>query len=386
MSRRLNLLVALVLAVSVAAACSSSDGAADPTTTAATTVAPTTAAPTTAPTTAAPTTAAPTTAAPSSTFEEVVPGGDCGCADGSEFSYWVREAEPTKVLFYFQGGGACFSKETCAFDGGTYKVTARGDDPNQLDSGIFDGTDTRNPFAGWSVVCVPYCTGDVHIGNGTHDYGDGLVIQHKGYVNGTAALEDLVQRFPDATQVVVTGESAGGVPTPLFAGLVGDRLPDAELLALADSSGAYPDVPVVNATIGNLWGTANAVPPWPETVGMTTERWSIPGLFVQAGTHNPDITFARHDYAYDQVQSTFAGLAGVGADDLLTLIDANEQATEAAGVPLAGYVAPGKSHTVLSQDLFYTETVNGVRLVDWVTGLVDGKDVGDVRCTECRVG
>lgn len=375
-------LVALVAAVALAAACSSDEAGGSATTAEpTTTVAPSTA----APTTAAPTTASPTTAAPlDARFEEVVPGGDCQCADGSEFSFWVKEADPAKVLFYFQGGGACFSKETCSFADGTYKVRADGDDPNTLGEGIFDQANDANPFLGWSVVYVPYCTGDVHMGNGEHDYGDGLVIQHRGYVNGLAALDELVARFPSAEQVVVTGESAGGVPTPLFAGLTGDELPDADITAIADSSGAYPELGPLNAAIGGLWGTMNAVPDWPENEGMTVERWSIPGLFVQAGSHDPAITMARHDYAFDIVQAQFSALAGISADNLVALIDQNEAMIEAKGVPVTGYLAPGDAHTVFSQPGFFTEEVAGVKLVDWVQGLVDGDDVGDVRCTDCR--
>ena len=44
--------------------------------------------------------------------------------------------------------------------------------------------DPRNPFADYSAVYVPYCTGDVHIGSVTTEYADGLTIQHKGYANG----------------------------------------------------------------------------------------------------------------------------------------------------------------------------------------------------------
>ena len=38
-------------------------------------------------------------------WERVAPGGDCHCADGSEFAFWERRADPTKVVFYLDGGG-----------------------------------------------------------------------------------------------------------------------------------------------------------------------------------------------------------------------------------------------------------------------------------------
>jgi hypothetical protein len=323
-------------------------------------------------------------AAAAAGFERVTPGGDCQCADGSEFSFWVKQADPTKVMFFFQGGGACFSADTCNFASPTYKTTTgASDDPSGL-GGIFDTSNPDNPVADWSVVYVPYCTGDVHIGNAATDYGDGLTVQHKGYVNGTAALDELVARFPDAEQVLVAGESAGSVPTPLYAGLVSDRLPDATITVMADGSGAYPDSPPINALVGNLWGTMDAVPDWPENAGVTPETWSLPGLFVKAGEHAPDIAFARHDYAYDQTQTFFAALVGVAADDLVTLIDANEDEIETAGVELDSYIAPGSSHTLLGKDDVYTEEVDGVRFIDWFSDLLAGRPVDDVHCTDCE--
>ncbi|MBL1135963.1 MAG: hypothetical protein HND46_11645 [Chloroflexi bacterium] len=37
--------------------------------------------------------------------------------------------------------------------------------PTALPGGIFDLENPENPFADYNMVFVPYCTGDVHIGN-----------------------------------------------------------------------------------------------------------------------------------------------------------------------------------------------------------------------------
>jgi Pectinacetylesterase len=337
---------------------------------------------TTAPATTAP---APTTeAAPAAGWERVDASGECMCADGSPYSYWIHRADPDKVVFFLQGGGACFDAGTCAFDSQAYKVKiGPGDDPDNLHTGIFDFTDERNPLADYSFVFAPYCTGDVHIGNATHEYSPELTVQHKGAVNASTALDALATQFPDTAQLVVTGESAGSVPTPLYAGLAHDLLPNAAITVLADGSGAYPDIPAINAVIGVAWGTEAAIPPWPENAGLTAATWSFPGLFVQAHKHDPDIIFGRHDYAFDAVQQFFAGLAGVAADDLVTLIDKNETQIEAGGVDLRSYISPGDSHTVLSRPEFYTETVEGVPLVDWVSDLIRRQPDLDVHCTDC---
>jgi hypothetical protein len=194
----------------------------------------------------------------------------------------------------------------------------------------------------------------------------------------------MAARFPGAKEVVVAGESAGSAPTPLYAGLTHDLLPDAAVTVLADGSGAYPDVPGVNAVIGSLWGTFAALPAWPEIGTLTPEQWSLPGLYVQAHKHDADIIFARHDYAYDGVQQFFAALAGIPADDLLTLIDGNEDQIEQSGVDLRSYIAAGTSHTVLSRPEFYVETEEGVPLVEWVSNLVRRQPDLDVHCTYCN--
>jgi hypothetical protein len=306
------------------------------------------------------------------------------CADGSPYSYWVHQGDPTKVVFFLQGGGACFDATTCAFDSKTYRVKlGAADDPDTFTSGVFDFTDPRNPLGDYSFVFAPYCTGDVHLGTATHVYGPQLTVQHKGSFNATAALDDLATHFPNATQIVVAGESAGSAPTPLYAGLAHDLLPNADITVLADGSGAYPDVPAVNGLIGQLWGVADAIPPWPENSGLTATDFSLPGLFVQANKHDPDIIFGRHDYAFDAVQKLFAGLAGFPADDLVSLIDANETEIEKSGVDLHSYISPGQSHTVLSKPEFYTETVEGVPLVDWVSDLIRRQPDLDVHCTDC---
>jgi Pectinacetylesterase len=330
----------------------------------------------------------PTSTAPASTagldaWTSVDPGPDCECADGSDFELWDRRGDPTRVVLYFEGGGACFSAESCSFTDGTYTSSIEIGEPPSGRDGLFDQTNAENPIARHSMVYVPYCTGDVHIGNATTEYAADLTVEHNGFVNATAGLDHVVETYPDVEQLIVMGASAGSIPTPLFAALAADRLPNAEVITFGDSSGAYPDVPVVNETIGRLWGSTTVIPDWPENAGLGPADWSLPGLYVQAGKHDPDITFARFDYAFDQVQASFGALAGVGADELVTLIDETAAQAETSGVPLASYVAPGTDHTIVGDDAFYDMEVEGVRLVDWFTALVDGETPADVRCVEC---
>jgi hypothetical protein len=377
----------LVFAASalLAAACASDDPAtetADAASETTTTGAPATttiAAPTTTTTVAPEQT---TTAAPADDGEWVAHEApdDCMCADGSD--YWIqsRTADPEKVMLYFQGGGACFTEAMCQFEDGTYKVTT-GPDDHPAATGIFDFDDPENPFADWSVVHVPYCTGDVHIGDATTTYGD-LTIEHNGFVNASFGLDFLTEQFPDATHVFVTGSSAGGVPAPLFGAFAADAYPEADVAALSDASGGYASNPPTNEFIGDLWDTFTNVPEWPELEGITAAEWGIPDLFRFAGQHAPDLRLARYDNAWDEVQVSFSAMAGLDGG-LLEVLEVNEANTEAAGVDLPVYVAPGYTHTILQRPELYDLEVEGVAFVDWLSDFVAGTDPGDVKCTEC---
>ena len=314
------------------------------------------------------------------TWETVDAPSDCMCADGSAFHFYLREASPTKVLFYLEGGGACFSGDMCKPGSGTYSETISPISKLEDSPGIFDFDNPENPFADYSVVYVPYCTGDVHAGNITKDYGNGVVTQHKGFVNASNALDTMIKRFPNTTQLVVAGSSAGSFPTPVFAGIAGDRLPNADLKVFADSSGAVPDA--MGFVIGN-WGTLETLPDWPEIEGLTVDQFTPAYTFIKAAEHNPKIRFARHDFAFDNVLSSFARMAGLSPDDLVSVMRTNESKVEATGVNVANWISPGDDHTIAVRDEFYTEEMNGVRFVDWFTAFMNDSPEADNYCVDC---
>jgi hypothetical protein len=341
---------------------------------------------------AAATAAQTTTPAPAAQkWKKVVPGGECECADGSEFAFWERKADPAKVVFFLDGGGACFDAKTCAFTGlgaggeENYDWSIYGEDPAQ-EGGIFDFARADNPFRDYSFLYVPSCTGDMHLGDVTREYSPKLTVEHNGFVNGTAALGYLTESYPDAAPVVVVGKTAGSVAAPVYGGLVADRLPDAQVTVFGGQSAHIPDDPDLNAEIlGELWGAYDNMPKWDVNKGLTAPDWGPPRFWIQAGRHDPDIVLARFDYAHDREAAGGAEVTGVDPLDQLAVIDANEAAIEAAGVRLHSYTAPGDGHGIFEWPAFYTMEVNGEKLVDWVSRLIEGEQVADVHCQKCRV-
>jgi Pectinacetylesterase len=323
-----------------------------------------------------------------SEWEKVVPGGDCECADGSEFAFWERRADPTKVVLFLDGGGACFDAETCAFTGGpaggeeNYDWSVHGDDPSS-DGGIFDFARGDNPFGDYSFILVPSCTGDAHLGDVTREYSPELTVEHNGFVNGTAALSYLAENYPDATQVVVVGKTVGSIAAPVYGGLVADLLPDAQVTVLGGQSGHIPDDPELNTEIVGQWGVYDNMPDWEVNEGLTARDWGPTRFWIQAGLHDPEIVLARFDFAYDASAVESAESEGQDPSTLLATIDANEAAIEAAGVVLHSYTAPGVDHGIFEWPKFYEIEVNGVRLVDWVDALIAGQPLDDVHCDQC---
>jgi hypothetical protein len=319
-----------------------------------------------------------------SEWEKVVPGGDCECADGSEFAFWERKADPTKVVLDLgSGDGVCTDATTCAFTdtgGGEsdfYQWSLAGGDPPR--TGMYDFDNADNPFADYSFISVASCTGDMNLGDVTREYSPELTVEHNGFVNGTAALDYLAEHYADATQVVVVGDSEA----PVYGGLVADLLPDAQVIVFADEVGHFPDVPDFNADIlQGVWGAFDTMPDWEVNEGLTAADWGPTRFWIQAGLHNPDIVMARFDYAFDP--NAARTLENLGVDEsTLEVIDANEAAIEAAGVDLHSYTA-GDGHAILDRDGFYDLEVNGVKLVDWIAALLAGEPLDDVRCEDCE--
>ncbi|MBK6855038.1 MAG: hypothetical protein IPG97_00305 [Microthrixaceae bacterium] len=316
-------------------------------------------------------------------WQKVLAPASCRCSDGTPFHYWVRPANPEKVLFFLNGGGACFSAATCSAEGATYTVNLD-DDEGPNGDGIFDLDNEANPLADYSMVAVPYCTGDLHLGTRLNDYGNGVEVHHNGYANGSAALAAAAALFPKATEVVVAGSSAGSAGAPAYAGAASDVWPDADIAVIADASAAYPGTPAITLAIGALWGTEGSIPLWPETADLPTEAWSLPGLFVNSAKHDPDLRFATYNNAFDEVQAGFSAMIGQDAANLVGLIDANNTWITEQGVDIRHWVAPGTDHTVLVSGELYDQKVGGESLIEWITDFIEGKPGHDVHCTDCE--
>jgi hypothetical protein len=162
-----------------------------------------------------------------------LPGTKCG--NGSQYKFFVRRTTSPNLLFYFEGGGACWDYDTCSGRAGVIgaanpngiaddymtQFTAKYVSPivNGADPGLPGRSRTDLVTKDWNIVYMPYCTGDVHIGNKATTYVDTtggqapLTWNHSGYTNTVAAINYAHTQFPSVSKLLVTGFSAGGTAT-----------------------------------------------------------------------------------------------------------------------------------------------------------------------------
>ena len=315
--------------------------------------------------------------------------GGTTCARGTPYSFWFRAGRMNRLLVYFQSGGACWDAATCRPGSEYFKdVAGRFDDPAQ-ESGIFDLENPENPFRDYSMVYVPYCTGDGHWGDevtvyeGEGQHGGRVRIRHKGFVNGSAAMEWAYDRVEDPEAVFVAGCSAGSIGSILFAAYAARHYEDARLVQLGDSEAFVFDRPV---DLQSDWGAHDNFPEWiPALAHMEPGDFSMARFYTAVASAYPEHVFAQYSTAHDSVQIRYFLAAGDSSGRWEDELAASLGEIHAGAPNFRSYLAEGGGHCILQHPRFYSETVGGVRFRDWAAALAEGRDVRNVQCAECPI-
>jgi hypothetical protein len=166
---------------------------------------------------------------------------DAVCGDGFPYSVLVSKGDPQKLLVEFQGGGACWSAETCYGPNLRAWVHPIPTLPAYSVPTTTDGLD--HPWKNHTVVYLPYCTGDVFAANHVANYSLGSTVHHVGYDNAIksfAYINAHSYRMSQAREVLFFGVSAGGIGAILHVGNLDPYLaPNAKKVLIADSIGLH---------------------------------------------------------------------------------------------------------------------------------------------------
>ena len=318
------------------------------------------------------------THARASGWTEVHPAGETTCALDTPFSFFHRTGpDPSKLLVYFEGGGACWEWVSCS---GMFDTNVADDELSPF-RGIFDFANPDNPFREHTVVFIPYCTGDVHIGDSMQRYGDSSTrpIAHRGFRNVRAVLDWLSSREQVATNLVVSGTSAGSYGALFYAPRIAEMFPGATVSLIGDSG-----VPLLKDYPGVLerWGTASVVSQLRRMTGaVSREDLTLERAHQYFAARHPRALLAHVTSDRDGIQSAFYLISGSpqARDVTYALLDSLE-----ATIPrFRSFVVEGTDHGLFVTDKFYSYEIEDMRLVDWVRRAAAGEPVGRHRCADC---
>jgi len=147
------------------------------------------------------------------------------CLDGSPAGYYVDDvANSEGWAIYLEGGGLCLEPFDCIqrtkskLGSSKYWAESFSDTTNVLSDG------PENPFANFSKVWVPYCSGDMYTGSSIKNH---LLagLSTCGFNIVDTVLEHLYNTtsFAGAKQLLLSGGSAGGFGAFHLADYVGER-------------------------------------------------------------------------------------------------------------------------------------------------------------------
>ncbi len=302
-----------------------------------------------------------------------VPGTRCmnGATAGFGVSY---NPDSPNVMIYLEGGGACFS-DVCDFTAFSIPFIPPSD-------GIFNRNNDASPVNDWTMIYVPYCTGDIHAGDAEQMLG-GQLRQFRGYSNITKYLEQWVPSFP-AERVLLTGISAGGFGAALNATQVVEAYGEGVELTVIDDSGPplSNDVipPCLQTLFRDTWNLDETILAGCDTCDPNDFATD---LIEHVLTNYPEIQFGLFSNTSDAIISTYMG-AGWGngqhdncegipvavpaltyAEDLLAIRALHEN--EASSFYVSGF-----GHTVLRLGYEFT-VVNGTSVPEWIADVLDGQ-------------
>ena len=330
----------------------------------------------------------PTMAELEDTWSYLEPSGETSCAFGDPFGFFVHPGSSAHLMIAFGGGYICWDSDanSCL----EFRESQVIDVDFWMDyfehsDGILEMENPANPLHDYTIVIVPHCTGDTHLGHSMARYGEGdeaIDFAHNGFANVSAVLEWVYANVTSPEEIYVAGVSAGMPASILYAPSVIEHYPSASVAQLGNGLGAFP----IDADTFATWGTADILPEWmPEFDGITPETLTFETLYVAAATHYPDYVFAQSNTAHDANLSPIWSSATGGTPPFEEALTANMHAIAEQVPNFRYYIAGGTTHVLTTNRIFYTVRVDDVLFSDWFAALLNGEAVENVACTQCDV-
>ena len=312
-------------------------------------------------------------------WTEISPDGETRCSIGTPYRFYVRVGNDKKIAMIFQGGGACWSDETCSSESRKFDpIVNESDHPGNM-KGLFDFSRENNPIADYTSIFIPYCTADCHLGDAEIRYLTGtdkeVVIRHNGYCNAMSAVKWLFAHIEKPEIIFVTGMSAGAIASPFYAGIIAEKYPQTRVVQIGDSGEGYRYEMV--KSVMKDWGATKVASGIDWLTHVDSDSLDFESLYVGAGRFS-NITLTQVNYLDDVTQAWFLSLMGAEEPNVNQRLSKNLRELSARIPSFRYYNIPGNYHMVLGKNLFYSTLVNDVSLCDWVCALIEGRSVMNI--------
>ena len=330
------------------------------------------------------------------------------------YHFFVKRGTTNKLLMYYQGGGACFSKFTCSIPLCDAYVDPNGsDNPNNQQAGFGNVSNENNPFREWNIVFTSYCTCDIHFGDKEAFYGDGVNINHFGYQNARVVEKWAREHFVNPEEVFVTGSSAGAYGALFNAPLLEAVWPASKFSVLGDAGNGVITPDFLNTPgygFQNWNFEANLPTNIPGVLESIQSGNGMPAYTAAVAAYFPDTAWGNYSTAYDGSSGGQTGFYNVmlNKDNPLEWLSWwhatcawNSNMVQQAhdtydAVTLANgkyryYIGRGSRHTGWGSDtvVYNADPIAGTpalpALNGWVTSMLN-RDAGwvNTECTNCE--
>jgi hypothetical protein len=224
------------------------------------------------------------------------------CLDGSPYGYYLRPGnESSKWIIHHQGGGWCYNLEECAQRALTVLGTSKLWTPTTYSwGGLLSYEASQNPnFYNWTVAILYYCDGssfsswrDEPLTSGSQK------VYFRGHGNLLAASNDMLAKgLAKATDVIITGCSAGGLSTYLHLDYWRSIIPSAATVKGVADAGWFLDT---NSVYGHSIYTPEMTTAWDlfnNTAGVNQ------GCIAQYTASNETWRCFFAEYTYPHIQT-----------------------------------------------------------------------------------
>lgn len=318
------------------------------------------------------------------------------CMNGSQAGVSIRRnADSQNLIIHFELGGACFNGNTCDTSLTVTKITEETRLPIWGMNGIFNVGEEENPykelnpFKDYSMVYIPYCTGDVHTGSSPNTKVPGYdpLAQFVGADNYRIFLGHILATFPKVDKLVLSGFSGGALGAAYHAQRTARSFGDnaGQMYVMADSAVAMrPDyLPICHQQkVYQLWHMEKYFPKGCPDCDPMEEGGALHRMYENFAEEFPNVPYGLISSHEDIIMRTFYGWSNNNCDPGADIIYAGERYKDSIfdmreyfkEIGWGGtYFYLGNKHGMLNFNAMYVFGEEDTKLLDWLNDFLEGK-------------